>query len=474
MSLNIFLANAPYSLKERYGYLSFLGSTQPSLSLLMIGSVLRKAGNKVRIVDASAQNLGFTEIIKQIQKNKPELVGLTAVTPAIVKTARLASVIKAINPAIPIVIGGPHFTAIPEQTLRDYPAFDYGVIGEGEETVVDLVAALSGKKDIFDVPGIAFRHNDKIMINPRREVIKDLDTLPFPAWNLLPGFPRKFFPAVFKYKRFPSSYIVSARGCPNRCIFCDTSVFGHKIRYHSSDYIIEMIAYLLKTFKIKDIIFEDDQFLIDKERVKKICLSLLKNNLKISWSCSGRVNSVDDLGLLKLMKRSGCWLINYGIESANQQLLNSAKKSITISQIEQAICFTHQAGILSKGYFIFGLPGETEETMSETIRFAKQIPLNDVSVFMLTPFPGTEIYNRLKDYHLTANDFEKMNILNVVYVPEGLTKEKLIHYQRQFIKEFYLRPSIIGNYFKRFMLNPYNLCNILRHLSFKSLLEFRE
>jgi len=466
MPLPILLANAPYSLKERYGVFSFLGSTLPNLGLLMLGAVLRKAGNKVKIIDAPAQNLGLEEVVKEIKEDKPQVMGLTAVTPSILKTAKLASIIKDIYPHMQIVIGGPHFTALPEQTLRDYPAFDYGVLGEGEESIVDLVEALSGKKDIQDVAGIAFRGNGNVKINLPRETIQDLDALPFPAWDLLKGFPSQYHPAVFKYKRFPSTYIVSSRGCPNKCIFCDTSAFGHKIRFHSPEYILGMIKYLINNFRIRDIIFEDDQFLIDRNRVEQICLGLQENNFKLSWSCSARVNSVNDLELLKLMRRSGCWLINYGIESCNQQILNSAKKLITVNQIEQAVRLTHKAGILSKGYFIFGLPGETAQTMLETIKFAKRLPLNDISVFMLTPFPGTEIYEQLQGYSLSKDDFEKMNILNVIYVPKGLSKEKLIDCQSRFIREFYLRPRIIGNYITRFIRNPHNLLNILRLIDF--------
>jgi len=226
-----------------------------------------------------------------------------------------------------------------------------------------------------------------------------------------------------------------------------------------------MVGFLVKDFKIKEIIFEDDQFLIKKERVAKICEGLLKAKWDISWCCSGRVNSVNDVGLLKLMKRSGCWQISYGIESASQKILNFAKKAITIDQIEKAVRLTHEAGILSKGYFIFGLPYETEKTMENTIRFAKRIPLSDISVFMLTPFPGSEMYDIAKQHGTIEKDFEKMNILDVVYVPRGLSKEKLLCYQRRFMKEFYLRPRIVGNYIKRLMSNPSNLFDMFKAFS---------
>ena len=459
---SIFLANAPYFLEERYGGLASVGATLPCLGLLMLGAVLLKAGHRVRIVDASAQSLCHEEVLEEIRKFRPDIVCLTAVTPSIIKTARLASMITDICPSIPIVIGGPHFTAVPEQTLTDYPVFDYGVVGEGEATVVDLVEALSADRIPSNVPGVAFRENGKVRFAPPRAPIKDLDSLPFPAWDLLDGFPSRYHPALFKYKRLPSTHIISARGCPNKCIFCDTSVFSRQIRFHSPEYVLEMVGYLAKDFKIKEIIFEDDQFLIKKQRVAKICEGLLRAKWGISWCCSGRVNSVNNLALLRLMKRSGCWQISYGIESANQKILDFAKKAITVDQVEQAVRLTHEAGILSKGYFIFGLPYETEKTMENTIRFAKRIPLTDISVFMLTPFPGSKMYEIAGQHGTLEKDFEKMNILDVVYVPRGLSKEKLLHYQRRFMKEFYLRPRIVGSYVGRLMPNPSNIINMFK------------
>ena len=458
----ILLANAPYLLKERYGKLASIGATLPCLGLLILGAVLRESGHHVRILDASALGLSYKETIEEIKKFGPDIIGLTAVTPSIFKTARLASMIKGTYPSMPIVIGGPHFTAVPHKTLTDYPAFDYGVIGEGEHTVVDLVEALSASRKASNVPGVAFRKNGKVNFSPSRPAIKDLDTLPFPAWDLLDKFPSRYRPALFKYKRLPSTHIISSRGCPHKCIFCDTSVFSRQIRFHSAEYVLEMIRYLVRDFNIREIIFEDDQFLIKKQRVAKICEGLLKAKYNVAWSCSGRVNSVNDLGFLKLMKRSGCWQINYGIESASQKILDFAKKAITIEQVEKAVSLTHRAGILAKGYFIFGLPYETEETMEKTIRFAKFIPLTDISVFMLTPFPGSRMYEIAKQHGTIENDFEKMNILDIVYVPKGLSKVTLLYFQRRFMKEFYLRPRIVGNYFKRFIFNPLNLFRMLK------------
>ncbi|MBA3018583.1 MAG: B12-binding domain-containing radical SAM protein [Proteobacteria bacterium] len=454
---SVFLANAPYFLEERYGKLAAVGSTLPHMGLLMLGAVLRKSGHRVRMVDASALGLTYEETIEEIKKNQPDIIGLTAVTPSIDRTVKLAYMIKRIYPFVPIVIGGPHFTAVPQKTMKDYPVFDYGVIGEGEHTIVDLVETLASGRTPSTVPGVAIRENGKIFFSPPRAPVKDIDALPFPAWDLLDGFPHNYHPALFKYKRLPSTHIISSRGCPSKCIFCDTSVFSRRIRFHSPEYILELVDYLVKKFNIKEIIFEDDQFLLKKKRVEKICEGILRSKWNITWSCSGRVNSVNDLKFLKLMKHSGCWQINYGIESGNQRILDFAKKEITIDQIEKAVRLTHKAGILSKGYFIFGLPYETEDTMQNTIEFAKSIPLDDISIFMLTPFPGSEMYDIAEQHGRIDKDFEKMNLLDVVYVPNGLSKEILLNYQRSFMKEFYLRPRIIGNYLKRLASNPLNL-----------------
>ncbi len=461
----IFLANAPYFLHERYGSLASIGSTLPHLGLLMLGSVLQASGHRVRVLDSSALLKNYEETLAEIIKFKPDIVCFTAVTPSILKTVKMAAMVKARYPSVPILIGGPHFTAIPEKTLLDHPVFDYGVVGEGEATILELVDALTAGGTPANVTGTAFLENGTARINPPRPPITNLDSLPFPAWELLDDFPSRYRPALFKYKRLPSTHIVSSRGCPHRCIFCDTSVFSRHVRFHSPEYVLEMVDLLVKKFKIKEVIFEDDQFLVKKERVQKICEGLLNAKLDIAWSCSARVTSANDLALLRLMKRSGCWQINYGIESANQNILDFAKKAITVGQVEKAVHLTHEAGILSKGYFIFGLPFETEETMEQTIRFAKRIPLADISAFMLTPFPGSRMYEIAEQHGTMDKGFEKMNVLDVVYVPTGLSKEKLLYFQRRFMKQFYLRPRIIGNYLKRLIYNPLNVVGMLKALS---------
>ncbi|MBN1354237.1 MAG: radical SAM protein, partial [Candidatus Omnitrophica bacterium] len=394
------------------------------------------------------------DVIRLMKKARPDCVAVTAVTPSIISAAKMAKMIKCNFPGLPVIIGGAHFTALPEKTLSEYADFDAGVVGEGEQTIVELVCALSSGGDLSDLAGIAFRGEGETVLTKPREFIKNLDELPFPAWETLSGFPHKYRPAIFKYKRLPSAQIVTSRGCPHECIFCDTSVFGRNVRFHSAGYVLDEIEYLVKKFGIRDIIFEDDQFLLKKGRLEDICSGLLKRKTRISWSCNGRVNSVDNIDLLHLMKLSGCWQINYGIESGNQEILDAAKKSITLEKVRDAVRLTHKAGISSKGFFMLGLINETEKTIKDSINFAKNIPLDDVSVFMLTPFPGSSLYRTASRFGKFDNNFAEMNVLTAVFIPNGLSKELLENYQRRFFTEFYMRPRILSVYLKRIVSNP--------------------
>lgn len=458
----VFLANPPHSLLERYGSLAPVGATLPHLGLLSVGAVLRDAGHEVRVVDAPSLGMGYSEVLEEMRRFQPDLAGLTAVTSSIENAGHLGSMIKQWRPSLKVVVGGPHVTALPSQTLAQYDSFDYAVLGEGEQGMAALVSALCRGEKPSEVPGVAWKNGREIHLGPPASHIADLDTLPFPAWDLLDGFPHQYRPALFRYRRLPAMHIVSSRGCPNLCIFCDTSVFGRKVRFHSAEYVLGMIRLLVRRYGVREILFEDDQFLLKRERVAAICEGILTIPVKVSWSCNGRVNSADDVSLLRLMRRSGCWQISYGIESADQGLLDAAGKCISIEEIRRAVHLTHEAGILSKGFFMLGLPGETEQTMEKAMRFAMGLPLGDISVFMLTPFPGSAIYRSAAKQGGMEGRFRRMNVLSVVYVPEGLTEERLLRAQKRFMRSFYLRPRIMGNYLGRLLRNPAGLVDMAR------------
>ncbi len=457
---SIALVNPPISLEERYGSLSGAGSTLPSIGLLSIASVAQKIGHRVKIIEAASSNLSYDDSLRHILGFRPDIVGFTAVTSTICKAAKLSKMIKSKTPETTIVIGGPHITAVPEETLSRFPEFDIAVIGEGENTFKEIVYCLENKGQLKKIPGIIFLDKNHFIKTEPRTLIKNLDDLPLPAWHLIDNFPWGYKPAAFKCKRMPATYIISARGCPHRCIFCDTSVFSRQYRAFSADYIIEMIKVLKSKYGIKEILFEDDTFIIFKKRLIQLCETLIKEKINISWSCNGRVNAVKP-DILKLMKKAGCWQISYGIESGDPNILKFSRKHISLEQIKQALKWTYEAGILSKGFFILGFPLETEETLKRTIAFAKRVKLDDISVSQMTPFPGSEMFRVGEKYGLLNKVWEKMNLLDVVFVPHGLTKNKLDLYQKNFLREFYLRPRIIKTYIFRVLKNPENIKGIL-------------
>lgn len=454
------IINPPHSLEERYGKLAGAGSNLPSLGVLCLAAVLRKEGFPVKVIDAAAQNLSYAECIDRITSFGARFVGMSAVTPSICKAAKLAEQLKARDPGIKIAVGGAHITAVPKETLERYHDFDMGIIGEGENTMVELARALRSGDDFSKIPGLAFMENGDFRFTGQRESIKDLDSLPLPAWDLLPDFPNGYRPAAFKCKKLPATYLVTSRGCPHRCIFCDTSVFSRQYRPFSAPYIINMIEILYNKHGVREISFEDDTFIIFKKRLVELCETLIRKKIHISWTCNGRVNAVKP-DILKLMKRAGCWQIAYGIESGEQAILDFAKKQIKLHQITQAVQWTREAGIYSKGFFILGFPMETEATMQRTIDFAKGLPLDDISVSQMIPFPGSEMYEIGQKFGQVEKDWEKMNLLDVVFVPDGLSRQKLEEYQRKFLAGFYLRPLVIFSYLRRLLGAPGSLHGLL-------------
>jgi len=295
--------------------------------------------------------------------------------------------------------------------------------------------------------GVVFREGSRIVKTPRRPYIKDLDTIPFPAWRLLSDISRYEYKF---YKYLPKAPIITSRGCPYQCTFCDRSVFGSKVRMRSIGNILDEVEMLVKDYGVREIEIVDDLFTVNRERVMEFCSKLMSRRLKIAWLCMGRVNCVTP-EMLRIMKKAGCWHINYGIESGNQKILDSIKKDITLEVAEKAVSWTKRVKIRTQGFFLVGLPGDDEKSMRETIDFSKRLSLDRVAFCITQPFPGSELYKTAlargeirKDvgYHYYDNDnFHK----ELPYVPRGLTAETLVKCRNRFYREFYMRPSFVIN-----------------------------
>ncbi|MBT1072567.1 B12-binding domain-containing radical SAM protein [Pelotalea chapellei] len=449
----VLFATPPTSMKERYGDMAEAGSSLPSLGILFLAAITRHKGHPTTLIDASALNLNCEQLLNRVEAERPDVLGLSATTFSITQAATFASMIKERVPGIRVFIGGPHVSAAPLETMERFKDFDVAVIGEGEETILELLQAVNAGASFQGIPGIVLRCGEEIVSTSRRPFLHDLDQLPYPAWDLLEGFPERYPPAPFKVRNLPAASLVTSRGCPNHCIFCDRSVFGASCHAFSAEYVVGMIRHLVERYGIREFSFEDDTFITFKKRLVAICQGIINLGVKISWTCLGRVNSVDE-ETLALMKRAGCWQISFGIESGNQHILTTIHKQATLEQIRKAIALCSKTGMLSKGFFIVGHPGETKETLDQTIKFALELPLDDISVTMLTPFPGTEIFKRADEFGVYEGDWGQMNLLNALFVPYGLTRENLEQTQRELHRRFYLRPRIILGYLRRMLLNP--------------------
>lgn len=460
MSIRLVLVSAPVRMSERYGLLAGAGSTMPSFALALLAAVAARAGAQVHIVEASAHDLDIENTLRRVLAFEPDVVGMTATTSGIVACGELAANLKQSRPGLLTLIGGCHATALPNETLSEFSGFDIAVLGEGETTLSDIVRHGANPDRLAALPGLAVRTGAAITVNPRRAPIEDLDSLPLPDWSAIDGFPGAFRPSPMRIKQWPCASLVLTRGCPNQCMFCDRSVFGNQCRGYSPEYGVNLIADLAHTHGVKEILIEDDTFVIARHRVREFCERLIDRALGITWSCLGRADRVTP-ELLRLMRRAGCWHIAYGIESGNRAILELSRKNMGPEHVQQALAWTREAGLRTKGFFMVGLPGETRETLQQTREFAKSLPLDEISVMLVTPFPGSELFRRAEEFGTFDRDWRRMNALNPVFVPNGLTREELVNAQRQLIREFYLRPTTLARQALNLLARPRAAASVL-------------
>jgi len=320
--------------------------------------------------------------------------------------------------------------------------FDVGVLGEAEYTTLDLVQHLLKDWDISSVKGIIYMAQDGLVKNPPRDVIPNLDELPMPAYHLLPPMDM-YHPQIHNYRFKPVMPMVTSRGCPHRCIFCDQGVFGKRFRYCSGKNVVDQIEELQKKYGVREITFHDDVFTLSKERVYELCDEIEKRKLKIAWSCLSRADHLDR-DLLKRMKKAGCWLIAMGIESGNQEILDFIKKDVKLESIKEVTDWAYEEGIKVRGFFQIGHPKETEQTIEDTINFALSLKIHTAEFTISTPFKGTELYEIAKDYGtFDTSDKSYFSKMFPVFTPKGMTQEFLLKKQKELHRRYFLRPKKI-------------------------------
>jgi anaerobic magnesium-protoporphyrin IX monomethyl ester cyclase len=439
------LVNPPVSSKQIYGEwaLSSVDTYSPPLGLLYLAGYLREHKHHVSIIDAPARKWSLNDTVRYILDLNPDVVGITSLTINIPNAAGVAETLKRSGLRSPIVIGGSHISAVPYETFIKYPLLDYGVIGEGELTFKELVERLQKHEPVDQVEGIIWRNSKgDILINPPRPLVRDLDTLPYPAWDLLPCFPEAYPQNALETKRLPAASIITSRGCMHQCTFCDRTVFGSMVRHHSAEYTLAMIRHLKNTYGIKDLMILDDIFLLDKNKLSKICQAIIQEKLDLKWYCLSHIKFMTE-ERLKLVKDAGCWIMEVGIESGCERILRLLKRNTSKAEIAEAVRKAHEIGIRVKGNFIFGLPTETPESLEETIQFAKDI---DISLFQqnfLTIFPGCELSEDAEKYGRVEKEWDNLSLWKITFVPFGLSEKELLKASKTAFRKFYLRPKII-------------------------------
>ena len=445
----IYLLYPPISKAERYSSdIGEAGGNQIPLGIYYLAAYIRENGLHVKVTDAEAQKLSAIDILEEIEYFKPDYVGISSTTVAFHRALECAEEIKKTFPAIKIILGGPHVTSNVEHAMS-YKVFDYAVIGEGEITLTELLQSLSSEHSIEHVKGIAYRKDDQLIKTMPREYITNLDILPFPAYDLIDDM-SLYTPSPETYKMLPVMTVLTARGCPYQCTFCDRNIFGQQYRARSAENIFHEIQHLVETYHIKEIQFVDDTLFVDKQLIYKLFELLDNAGIFLHWSCLSRINTVD-FEFLKFVKAKGCWYIAFGIESGDDNILKLIKKGITVEQVKHAISWCHELKIKTKGFFMLGHPGETIETLNKTVAFALQLPIDDIVATINTPIPGSPQYENIEQYGtLDKTDWAQFNYWRPVFIPTGLTQEILLTKQKELYRKFYIRPRILMRYLKSF------------------------
>lgn len=420
---------------------------QPPLGLGYLAAAVRKNGVEVSLYDANRFKTDSSKLGKLIKKEKPDFVGFQFYTMNFDQVKRGLETTKKINPSIVTIVGGPHPSALPKETLTDLGKnLDFGFCGEAEIGLPQLLKTISeGKNEFGDIPGLIYRKEEQIIVN-EPYFSKELDELDPPAWDLLKPrvYPEAQHGAFFE--NFPIAPIITTRGCPFNCTFCAGKLnTGSILRKRSVSHVIEEIRYLYTNHHIKEFHIVDDNFTLDKEYAKKILEEIIKLDLKISFAVPNgiRLDTLDK-EMLVLMKNAGFYLISVGIESGSDRILKLMGKHLSIREIKEKISLIKSVGLDAAGFFILGYPGETEKEIKKTINFSLNLGLLRANYFLFLPLPGTVVYKQLQEEgKLKKIEYNELSFTAPVFT-DSVSKKKLKNLQRQaFLRFYFLKPEIL-------------------------------
>jgi radical SAM superfamily enzyme YgiQ (UPF0313 family) len=426
---------------------------------------LEKEGFDVKLIDAPARGYDLEYVLDETKKFGPDLTVVDTSTPSIFNDVKVAEAIKDATNSFVILVGT-HPSALPEETLNISKKIDAVARHEYDFTILELTKVLEKGGDLRKVKGISFKYGKKVVNNPDREFITNLDDIPFVS----EVYKKHLIIEDYFYAAnlHPVITILSGRGCIYRCTFClwPQTFSGHQYRFRSVKNVVEELEYIKNEFpQVKEIFLEDDTFTADRKRCREITDEIIRKKLNITWACNSRADV--DYETLRKMKQAGCRLLCVGYESGNQQILDNIRKGTNIEKIKQFAKDARRAGLLVHGCFIFGLPGETIETIEQTTEFAKELNPDTAQFFPIMVYPGTEAYEwAKKNGYLLTEDYSQWltpeGLHNTIVSRPGLTNEELVQFCDEARREFYLRPTYIFSKARQMITNPREAKRIFR------------
>ncbi|MBP7652806.1 radical SAM protein [Candidatus Dependentiae bacterium] len=429
----VLLFSPPYI--DTYGGLNIkkIGWGIPPTGIGYIGAYLKSQGIDVRIYDLMFEIDNLNQIRDIIEKENPEIIGIGSTSPQFSAALAIAKIIKKVDNKIKVVFGGPHPTSLPEETIS-YPEIDIVAVGDGEITMLEICSGIK----LDSIKGIYYKNEKNTYFTGDREIEYNLDKFPFPLYEQL---------AMDRYSSFyfgKSMGIISGRGCPFQCTFCASKIIDKGIyRFRSAENIVEEMNYLYEHYGFKKFSFWDDTFTLRKDRVVELCSKLASNKYKFKWTCNTHINTVDS-ELLKIMADTGCKIIHIGIESGNNEILKNIKKGIKLDKVRQVIDWAHSYKIIVYGFLMIGLPGDTKDSINQTINFAVKNKVDLAQFSLLTPLPGTEVWTQAENKDgvmFATKELDKFLRYGnaVIELPEVSRTELNALFSKAY-RKFYLRP----------------------------------
>ncbi len=443
---------------------SVLANRMAPIGILSLASWLEKHGHACAVHDCLGPYApaSIEANAEQILATHPELIGFSTTTSAFLDAVELISYIKNKRTDIKVICGGAHVSAVGQDLLKHFPEIDYLCIGEGEGPMLDLADGI----ELSKINNLVYRDGEKIIANPRRSRIVDLDDLPFPAYEKLAGFPHDYHLPMFAYEKRWGASMITSRGCPYTCSFCDRTVFERLYKYNSASYIYEQMKYLRDNFGVYHINIYDDLFTANKKRINELCDLLIKNPLGVQFNCAIRTGHTSDEMLQKL-KQAGALIVSMGVESADPQMMERHKAGVTLEQVRKTVEQIHAAGLRAKGLFIFGLPGETPKSIEATREFILSLDLDEMNMTKFSPLHGAPIWEECINGESGSfhEDWRLMNCLNFIFVPEGFSSNKEMDaLYNEVVRDFYNSKNYRRLFVKRLWQNRWSLWHMIKNL----------